>query len=114
MIVNIIPPLTYVRDGDPLPSEITLVSGNSQSFSLQHIYQEIDTGIELAIDMKEKNELSWVRISNKEAWTDIIIDAEGLAPGERFIVVLESFNTLSDAYSALKTDTMTVNIYLSP
>ena len=86
----------YVRDGDSLPAEITLTSGESQSFSLAHIYSEIEIGTRLAINVREKSGLSWVQITNEEDWTNISIDAPGMELDGRFEVVLESFNTLSD------------------
>ena len=42
--------------------------------------------------------------------TDVIIDTTGVATGD-YTLTLESFNTLSTAKSALKTDTMTISVY---
>ena len=60
--------------------------------------------------MREKNGLDFVTITNQESSSIISIDSAGKKPGESFEVVLESFNTLSNVKSALKTDVMVVNV----
>ena len=68
----------YVRDGNPLPAEITLVVGESWRFSLLHIQSEIEIGTELAIDVREKIASNLITITNRESSTDLFIDTTEL------------------------------------
>ena len=85
----------YVRDGQPLPAEITLIIGDSWNFSLPHIYSDIEIGTVLAIDVRESTNTDILTITNGVSATDLLIDATGLEPGKSLFVVLESFNALS-------------------
>ena len=86
----------YVRDGQPLPAEITLFNGERWLFSLPHIYSDIEIGTVLAIDVRESTNTDILTITNGVSATDLLIDATGLEPGKSsFVVVLESFNALS-------------------
>ena len=80
----------YVRDGQSLPSEITLALGESWSFSLEHIYSEIEIGTKLQIAVREKSASNLIRISERASATDLSIDTASLPPGfeERYIVEL--------------------------
>ena len=42
--------------------------------------------------------------------TEVKVDAKGLAAGDEFLLTLESFNSLSIAQSALKTDYITIKV----
>ena len=101
----------YVRDGAPLPAEIEIGGNEVWSSSLAHIYSELEIGTELKIAVREKTGSEAVTIINKEELAYIAIDAARVAASDaRFVVVLESFNTLSDVKSALKTDVIVVNV----
>ena len=52
----------YVRDGTPLPAQIDIVAGQSWSFSLSHIYSELEIGTTLAIKLREKTQSELVTI----------------------------------------------------
>ena len=106
----------YVRGGEPLPAEIKIAAGETWSFSLAHIYSEIEIGTKLEIAVREKTGSNTVTIVNKDSSAYITIDTTKAAASDaRFVVVLESFNTLSNVQSALKTDIMVVNvIYVTP
>ena len=70
----------YVRDGESLPSEITLVVGDSWSFSLEHIYSEITIGTTLQIAVREKNGSNLISLNERESATDLSIDTAGSSP----------------------------------
>ena len=69
----------YVRTGESLPSEITLVVGESWSFSLEHIYSEIAIGTTLKIAVREHGS-NLISISERESATDLAIDTAGFSP----------------------------------
>ena len=101
----------YVRVGEPLPAEIDIVADETFSFSLAHIYSEIEIGTKLEIAVREKTKSNVVTIVNNDSSAYITIDTTRVAASDaRFVVELESFNTLSNVKSALKTDIMIVNV----
>ena len=53
-----------MRGGDPLPSKIFLVKGDTKSFVLEDIYSYLEIGTKLSIAVREKNGLNWVKITN--------------------------------------------------
>ena len=61
-----------------MPAEITLVVGESWSFSLLHIYSEIEIGTEFAIGVREKIASNLITITNRESSTDLYIDTTGI------------------------------------
>ena len=94
----------YVRDGDPLPSSIELASGSTAvNLDITHIYSELTIGTELAINLRQASQLSFVTLVELDGRTQVVIDPSSLDQGE-YELVLESYNTLSVAQSALKTD----------
>ena len=56
----------YVRDGQPLPTEIDIIPGESWSFSLSHIYSELEIGTTLDIKLREKTQSNIVTIVEQE------------------------------------------------
>ena len=100
----------YVRDGDPLPSSVKLTQGNRQVINVSHIYSAIEIGTILSIKLRQKEtSLSFVTFKEKSSSVDVIIDSTGVAPGD-YTLTLESFNKLSIAQSALKTDVIAIAI----
>ena len=61
-----------------MPAEITLVVGESWSFSLLHIYSEIEIGTEFAIGVREKIASNLITITNRESSTYLYIDTTGI------------------------------------
>ena len=94
----------YVRDGDSLPTRIEIEQGATKSLSVPHIYSELVIGTTLAINLRQaSDQLSFVSFEENSGATEVLIDTSGVDEGE-YSMVLESFNTLSLAKSALKTD----------
>ena len=94
----------YVRDGDSLPTRIEIEQGATKSLSVPHIYSKLFIGTTLAINLRQSSDqLSFVSFEEHSGATEVLIDTSGVDEGE-YSMVLESFNTLSLAKSALKTD----------
>ena len=86
----------YVRDSNPLPAELNLFPGQTKSYTLPHIYSELEIGTKLAINVREKENLSnLLTLTNREDSCDLLFDLTNAEPLSSFEIVLESYNTLS-------------------
>ena len=97
----------YTRPTDP-QSSITLDSC-LKSFSLDHVHEEIASGVQLAINLRQKtgSELKFVSITNSSTSATVTIDAKGI-PSIPYSLVLESVDKNSSLPDlTLKTDTIT-------
>ena len=103
----------YIRDGQAIASTLSFNQGESQTLSLAHITSEFPIGTTLAINLRQSTALEFVTLTEQSGSTDVIIDTTGVAAGD-YTLTLESFNTLSLAKSALKTDTMTISVLVQP
>ena len=63
--------------------------------------------------MRQVSSLSFVTVTQKSSSTDILVDTTGVDSGA-YTLILESFNTLSIAKSALKTDTIEITVISMP
>ena len=101
----------YIRD-DPLPASIELAKGTTQTLTVPHIYSQYTIGTTLAINLRQGSEtLSFVSFEEQNSETIVTIDATGVEEGDAYDLTLESFNTLSTAKSALKTDLIKLTVY---
>ena len=99
----------YIRNGEPLPDTIEIIQGQSKTISVQRITSSFEIATELAIQLRQSTDLSFVSITEGESTSDVVIDAANQTFGE-YTLTLESFNSLSIAQSALKTDTVVIRI----
>lgn len=105
----------YVRSSE-VPSSLELVAGDSKTISIDNISSFFTLGNDLAINMRQSvasAALDFVTFTETSNATDVHIDSTGLTGGQ-YTLTLESFNTLSVAQSALKTDTIQITIRVPP
>ena len=104
----------YVRD-EPLPSSATLRQGETLTIPVPNIYSLYLIGNEIAIQLRQKTELSFVSfaVNASTSSSDLIIDAIELPPGV-YSLAFESYDTNSNVKSALKTDTIEIIVILLP
>ena len=88
----------YVREGDPLPTDLEIFQGSIERLSVPHIHSEFFIGTTLSINLRQnaQEKLDFVSFEEQSDTTHIEINAKGLAEGE-YQLQLESFNTLSIA-----------------
>ena len=104
----------YVRDGEAVPSSIEIDKGKSTTLSIKHIYSKLTITNSLSINLRQSGStLPFVTFTEQSDSTDVVINTTGVDPGE-YSLTLESFNTLSLAQSALKTDSMTITVVGTP
>lgn len=105
----------YVRDGEPVPTSITMLRGASETFVVANIYPLHELGNELAINLRQASSLGFVTLDQSDASSQTVvnIDSTGVDAGE-YTLTLESFDLLSSVKSALKTDTVSISIQDPP
>ena len=106
----------YVRDGESVPSSIEVDKGQSTTVSIKHIYSKLTITNALSINLRQSSSeaaLPFVTFSENTDSTNVHIDTIGVESGQ-YNLVLESFNTLSIAQSALKTDRITITVNGKP
>ena len=86
----------YIRNGEPLPDTIGVIQGQSKTISVQRITSSFEIATELAIQLRQSTDLSFVSITEGESTSDVVIDASNQTFGE-YTLTLESFNSLSIA-----------------
>ena len=96
----------YVRD-ETLPSSVTLRQGETLTIPVPNLYSSFLIGNEIAIQLRQKTELSFVSFAVNASSSDLIIDAIELPPGV-YSLTFESYDTNSNVKSALKTDTIEI------
>ena len=106
----------YIRDSDPLPTEITLDVGEEYYVKIPNIYSELEIGSKLEIWMEEMNGLNDL-VESGWGNTALRIFASGegkFEGGTSFDVILDSYNKLEETEgyveATLKVDTIKVNI----
>ena len=82
----------YIRD-EPLPETIEIISGNSITLIVPHVYPMDTIGNVLDIDFRLSvdSEFTSVLLTNSATDTEVIIDATGATPGT-FTLKLESYD----------------------
>ena len=98
----------YIRD-ESLTDIIEIQTGNQSVLSVQHVHSEETIGNQLVIDLRQSAgaDLPFVTFVNGATSTDVVIDTTDVEIGE-YTLVLESFDTASNVYTTLKTDTITI------
>ena len=78
---------------------------------MPHVHAADTIGNVLAIDLRlsDDSEFTSVELSNGASATEVAIDAIGIAPGE-YTLKFESFDKNGGVLSALKIDTITINV----
>ena len=102
----------YVRD-DSVPTSLTVTRGLVSTISVGKIYSVYQIGNTLDIKLRQKTDFDFVIFYEKENHTDLSIDGEGITPGT-YNLIIESFDSNSNVQSALKTDTIQINIVAGP
>ena len=92
-----------------MPSSIEILQGRSQTIYIIKITSYFPITNRLGIKLRQKSTLDFVTIKEKSDADEVVIDTTGQAIGE-YTLILESYNTLSVAKSALKTDTIAITI----
>ena len=77
--------------------------------SIERIQSSLSIGNALDIQVRQASSLNFVRIIERTDSSDVYINTNGQEAGT-YTLTLESFNALSIAKSALKTDTITITI----
>ena len=99
----------YVRNGDPVPTELEMEINQSQTISIERIQPSITIANQQDIKLRQVSNLGFITITENVSFSDVLIDTTGQSIGE-YTLILESFDSLSVAQSALKTDTIAINI----
>ena len=99
----------YVRNGDPVTTSIEIVLNQSQTISIERIQPSITIANQQDIKLRQKSNLGFITITENASFSDVLIDTTGQSIGE-YTLILESFDSLSVAQSALKTDTIAIKI----
>ena len=78
---------------------------------MENIYSEFGTTLAISLRQSDGSDLSFVTLSEIEGATEVLIDAltEPLAPGE-YMLVLESYNSLSGGKRTLVVDTIIISV----
>ena len=90
-----------------------MTRGLVSTISVGKIYSVYQIGNTLDIKLRQKTDFDFVIFDEKENHTDLSIDGEGITPGT-YNLIIESFDSNSNVQSALKTDTMQINIVAGP
>ena len=99
----------YIRSSTPT-TNFTLVTGASDSFTIEAIRSELTIGNELSIYLRQKsgNELSWVSFEQGSP-TKVKVNACDIATGS-YTLTLESYDNNSAVKTVLKTDTVAIKV----
>jgi len=74
-----------------------------------HIYADPAIGTPLAINLRQSTSLLFVAFDEQSGSTDVVIDTAGVLEGV-YTLNFESYNTLEDVGSALKTDSIMITV----
>ena len=99
----------YVRNGDPVITSIEIVLNQIQTISIERIQPSITIANQQDIKLRQISNLDFITITENASSSDVLIDTTGQSIGE-YTLILESFDSLSVAQSALKTDTIAIKI----
>ena len=82
-----------MRDGDALPSSVTIVQGDNLTISVPKIYSFYPIGNVLNINLRQgSSPQTFVTLTEETSATELLIDTTGLASG-KYAITLESFDT---------------------
>ena len=70
----------YVRD-DPLPTTISVISGQTSTITVPSIYSYYQIGNTLDIKLREKSDLGFISFSEQAGSTEVTIDTSEVLPG---------------------------------
>ena len=102
----------YVRN-TPVPTEVTLIKGETMTLPVEDIYAEIPIANTIVPRLRQATgfELDWVTINAPKttSYHEILIDATFQQVGA-YEILLESYDESSSVGSTLKTDRIVVKI----
>ena len=95
----------FYRENLP-ESTVEIPAGNTLTLEVEHIKASLEYAHSLDINLRQSSSsanLSFVTFKNEASSTEVIINTEGISPGEHTLV-LESFDASGSVKSTLKTD----------
>lgn len=108
----------FTRETD-FQTSIEIEAGDLHSIQIEKVraVYPLTHDLEIHLRQKQGDEHSFVTIEESSSFSKVLIDTEGVSPGE-YTLMLESFNALANndgaAPATLKTDTITVSIKERP